>query len=125
MTDRDDSVLTHKQAHALIKLCTEVLPVWARQLASSRHQSELAVAEMSSAFAEIGPHLDKASRQSGQMPAALAQDADGTTQLAPDADTHVAAWLTRLKTQYVMFDQRHHHKPAPGEVAADDRTTFF
>jgi hypothetical protein len=44
-----------------------VLPVWARQLASSRSQSETAVAEMLGAFAEIGPHLNMATRQSGQI----------------------------------------------------------
>lgn len=67
---------------ALVDLVAQVLPVWTRQLASSRSQSETAVAEMLSAFAEIGPHLDAASRQSLQMSAALAQHDGGITQLA-------------------------------------------
>lgn len=74
------------QAQALLALSALVLPVWARQLASSRSQSETAVAEMLSAFAEIGPHLDMASRQSKQISAALAQGQDGITQLAQACD---------------------------------------
>ncbi len=58
-----------QQAQDLVALAAQVLPVWARQLASSRNQSEGAVAEMMSAFAEIGPHLDMASRQSRHHPA--------------------------------------------------------
>jgi ABC-type transporter Mla subunit MlaD len=66
---------------ALLGLCAAVLPVWGRQLATSRVQSEAAVTEMLSAFAEIGPHLDRAARQSGQITAALAQGDGGITQL--------------------------------------------
>ncbi|MDD2808384.1 hypothetical protein [Rhodoferax sp.] len=69
-------------AQALVALSAKVLPVWARQLASSRSQSETAVAEMLAAFAELGPHLDMASRQSKQVAGALAQGEDGITQLA-------------------------------------------
>lgn len=78
--------LAPEQAQALVALCAQVLPVWGRQLASSRSQSEGAVAEMLSAFAEIGPHLDLASRQSKQITAALAQGSDGITQLALACD---------------------------------------
>jgi hypothetical protein len=69
-------------AQDLVALSAQVLPVWARQLASSRSQSEGAVAEMLAAFADIGPHLDMASRQSRQMTQALAQGQGGVTQLA-------------------------------------------
>ena len=72
---------------ALVTLCSQVLPIWARQLASSRSQSESAVAEMLAAFAEIGPHLDIATRQSLQITGALAQGSGGITQLA-DACEH-------------------------------------
>ena len=88
---------TVSQSQALVDLCAAVLPVWARQLASSRHQSELAVTEMLSAFAEIGPHLDKASRQSGQITAALAQGADGITQLAVACDQELRPILAGLE----------------------------
>jgi hypothetical protein len=74
------------QAQAWVALSAQVLPVWARQLASSRSQSEAAVAEMLGAFAEIGPHLDLASRQSRQISAALAQGPGGITQLAHACD---------------------------------------
>ena len=69
-------------AQALVALCTQVLPIWARQLVSSRSQSEVAVAEMLGAFAEIGPHLNIATRQSEQITAALAAGSGGITQLA-------------------------------------------
>ena len=97
MTAGKESESAPEQAHALISLCSEVLPVWARQLASSRHQSELAVTEMLSAFAEIGPHLDKASRQSGQITAALAQGTDGITQLAVACDQELRPLLAGLQ----------------------------
>jgi hypothetical protein len=70
----------------MVDLSAQVLPVWARQLASSRSESESAVAEMLAAFAEIGPHLDMASRQSKQIAAALAQGDGGITQLAQACD---------------------------------------
>jgi len=80
-----DQRASHDQA--LVALCSQVLPIWARQLVSSRSQSEGAVAEMLAAFAEIGPHLDIATRQSVQITAALAQGSGGITQLA-DACEH-------------------------------------
>lgn len=70
------------RAQALVALCAQVLPIWARQLVSSRSQSEGAVAEMLGAFAEIGPHLNIANRQSEQITAALAAGSGGITQLA-------------------------------------------
>ncbi len=73
-------------AQSLVALTAQVLPVWARQLAGSRSQSEKAVAEMLAAFTEIGPHLDMASRQSKQIAAALAQGDGGITQLAQACD---------------------------------------
>ena len=82
----DATQLTAPQAQTLVALSAQVLPVWARQLASSRGQSELAVAEMLSAFAEIGPHLDRAARQSHQITEALAQGDGGVTQLASACD---------------------------------------
>jgi methyl-accepting chemotaxis protein len=58
-------------AQTLIKLCSGVLPVWARHLAASRAQSETAVSEMMQAFAAISPHLQSAQQQSQQITAAL------------------------------------------------------
>lgn len=81
---------------ALISLCLQVLPVWARQLASSRSQSEAAVAEMLGAFAEIGPHLDMATRQSGQITAALAKGSGGITRLAQACEQELKPVLAGL-----------------------------
>jgi hypothetical protein len=82
--------------HALVTLCARVLPVWARQLASSRSQSETAVAEMLGAFAEIGPHLDMATRQSGQITSALAQGSGGITGLADACEQELGPLLPTL-----------------------------
>lgn len=61
---------------AFLALCAGLLPVWQRHLATSRAQSETAVAEMLQAFSDIGPHIDMAERQSQQINDALVQ-ADG------------------------------------------------
>lgn len=66
----------------LTELCVGVLPVWARHLATSRAQSEVAVAEMLKAFSDIGPHVDMAERQSQQITEALSQADGGMTGLA-------------------------------------------
>jgi len=81
---------------ALVRLCAQVLPVWARQLANSRSQSETAVAEMLTAFAEIGPHLDMTARQSKQITAALTEGQDGITQLARACDRELEPVLQQI-----------------------------
>lgn len=81
---------------ALVSLSNVVLPVWGRQLATSRAQSEAAVTEMISAFAEIGPHLDMAVRQSRQITAALSLGEGGMTQLAQACHKELSPLLTGL-----------------------------
>lgn len=84
-TGMSDANLTPSQpqdARSLVELCAGVLPVWERQLASSRAQSETAVSEMLQAFADIGPHIDMAERQSHQITDALSQADGGITGLA-------------------------------------------
>ena len=66
----------------LLSLCAGILPVWARHLATSRAQSEVAVTEMLQAFADIGPHIHRAERQSLQITEALSQSDGGVTRLA-------------------------------------------
>jgi ABC-type transporter Mla subunit MlaD len=66
----------------LVALCAGVLPIWARHLATSRAQSEVAVTEMLQAFADIGPHINRAERQSMQITEALSQSDGGVTGLA-------------------------------------------
>lgn len=61
----------------LLALCAGLLPVWARHLATSRAQSEAAVAEMLKAFSDIGPHIHMAERQSQQINDALAHPIGG------------------------------------------------
>ena len=82
---------------ARLALCAALLPVWGRHLATSRTQSEAAVAEMMSAFAEIGPHLDRAARQSKQITAALAHDTGGIINLAQACSQELVPLLTRLE----------------------------
>jgi ABC-type transporter Mla subunit MlaD len=76
--DRSD---TEQQKHELVTLCAGVLPIWARHLATSRAQSEVAVTEMLQAFADIGPHINRAERQSIQITEALSQSDGGVTGL--------------------------------------------
>lgn len=68
-------------AAALVALCAGLLPVWGRHLATSRQQSETAVTQMLKAFADIGPHIDMAERQSQQINDALAQPGGGVAGL--------------------------------------------
>ncbi|MCF8209679.1 MAG: hypothetical protein K9K38_09790 [Rhodoferax sp.] len=78
-TDEDPTLRT---AQALIALSAGVLPVWTRHLATSRAQSEVAVSQMLQAFADIGPHINMAQRQSEQINDALAQAIGGVPDLA-------------------------------------------
>lgn len=50
------TALTLERAQALVGLCDQVLLVWARHLAASCQQSEVAVADMLAAFAQLGAH---------------------------------------------------------------------
>lgn len=81
-------------APAQVALCAALLPVWGRHLATSCTQSQVAVDEMMSAFAEIGPHLDRAARQSHQITQALSQDdAGGIINLAQACTRELAPLL--------------------------------
>lgn len=93
MAKTSDSTSKVQQAQALVNLCAGVLPVWARQLATSRAQSEVAVSQMLQAFADIGPHLDMAERQSVQINDALNQADDGVTGLARACDKALSPLL--------------------------------
>lgn len=92
MTDLNQNQ-PQSHAHQLVQLCAGVLPVWARQLASSRAQSETAVSEMLQAFADIGPHINMAERQSQQITDALSQADGGITGLAQACETALAPLL--------------------------------
>jgi len=50
--------LTLERAQALVGLFDQVLLVWARHLAAACQQSEVAVADMLAAFAQLGSHVD-------------------------------------------------------------------
>jgi hypothetical protein len=72
---------THVAAQAFVDLCLGVLPVWARQLESSRAQSEVAVTQMMQAFSDIGPHINLAESQSQKITEALSLADGGATGL--------------------------------------------
>jgi hypothetical protein len=91
---------------ALVSLSKAVLPVWGRQLATSRAQSEAAVTEMISAFAEIGPHLDMAVRQSRQITAALSLGEGGMTQLAQACHNELTPLLAALDLDAALAIRR-------------------
>lgn len=138
---------------ARVALCTAVLPLWARQLATSRHQSEMAVAEMLAAFSDLVPVLS-AGRSAAQfspqvermfmglqyqdrisqMMTLLHDDMVRLLAVMAAADTPLASlvsadWLARLESQYAMAEQRQDHQ-APGQGTAppstpDSQTDFF
>ena len=82
MQSLKDKQRNETSPHELVTLCAGVLPIWARHLATSRAQSEAAVTEMLQAFADIGPHIHRAERQSQQITEALSQSDGGVTGLA-------------------------------------------
>ena len=82
--------------HAMVALCQSVLPVWGRHLDTARDHAEVAVAEMLSAFADIGPHLDMTVRQSREINATLLASEDGLGQLARVCDDHLLPLIPNL-----------------------------
>lgn len=97
MTNKDQQKQAAPEINqSLVALALAVLPVWGRQLATSRTQSEAAVSEMIAAFAEIGPHLDRAARQSHQITAALSHGEGGITQLAQACENELIPLLPGL-----------------------------
>ena len=93
MSNKSDPSLDAQAAQAVISLCAGVLPVWARHLATSRSQSEVAVTQMLQAFADIGPHINMAERQSQQITDALSQADGGVTGLAYACERAMAPFL--------------------------------
>jgi ABC-type transporter Mla subunit MlaD len=81
-------------AQALVDLSAGVLPVWARHLATSRAQSEVAVTEMLQAFSDIGPHINMAERQSQQIADALSHSDNGIIGLATACERALNPLLT-------------------------------
>jgi ABC-type transporter Mla subunit MlaD len=81
MQSSKDPLRNAQPGQELVALCAGVLPIWARHLATSRAQSEVAVTEMLQAFADIGPHIHRAERQSLQITEALSQSDGGVTGL--------------------------------------------
>lgn len=82
----------------LSQLFAGVLPVWARHLASSRAQSEVAVGEMLKAFADIGPHINLAELQARQITQALSQADGGITRLTQACERALAPVLANPAT---------------------------
>lgn len=92
MPSNSESAAAPEAAQTLVELCSGLLPVWARHLATSRSQSEAAVSEMMQAFSSISPHVQLAERQSLQISDALSQD-PGATGLAHACEAALAPLL--------------------------------
>lgn len=86
-TEKDASL---SAAQKLVGLCSGLLPVWARHLATSRSQSEGAVSEMMQAFASLNPHLQSAQLQSQEITAALSPGDGTVTGLAQACEQALA-----------------------------------
>jgi uncharacterized protein YukE len=79
------------RAQAQVQLCSGVMPVWVRHLATSRLQSEQAVTQMLQAFADIDPHINRAERQAQQITEALSQADGGITKLTAACERELAS----------------------------------
>ena len=84
---------------ARVDLCATVLPVWGRHLDAARDHAEVAVAEMLSAFADIGPYLDRTVRQSRQINAQLSASENVLAQLAQVCDDHLLPLIPKLESE--------------------------
>jgi methyl-accepting chemotaxis protein len=125
---------------ALADLCVNLLPIWSKQLATSRLQSQKAVGQLLAAFNALSPALQTLVDTKGtnseplrahieqmfvglqfqdrldQMLVLLQHDISRLHGLVkqdqPDpAELSVSDWLMRLESQYVMAEQRHDHGP--------------
>jgi hypothetical protein len=107
MPTTSDNAALIQEAKTLVTLCSGILPVWSRHLATSRAQSETAVSEMMQAFAALGPHLDLAQRQSQEITAAISHG-DG-----------VIPGLTQACENALSPLRQHAQLPAGGAAAID------
>lgn len=138
---------------ALMQLCLAVLPIWERQLATSRTQAEAAVGDMLKAFSSLTPHLDAAGAAGAeaktsiehmyvgfqyqdrinQMLALLQEDVGRLVEALKDplVGAEVLAptqWLARLESLYAMAEQhKDHGKPSGTGVppGSDEEVSFF
>ncbi|RFO96581.1 hypothetical protein DIC66_13175 [Rhodoferax lacus] len=92
-THTDNAVPAATSAQALVALCSGLIPVWVRHLATSRSQSETAVSEMMQAFSSITPHVQLAERQSQQIADALNQGDPSIAGLAQACEKAIAPLL--------------------------------
>lgn len=149
-----DAALTPEMQQALARLCLRVLPIWSRQLATSREQSAQAVGQMLTAFNAIHPVLQQLIPEGGTTDLALQphvdqmfvglQYQDRISQMmallqddmarllaalenpAQDpSNLAVDSWLARLESLYAMAEQRRDHGQADPAAAGDDGTSFF
>jgi len=97
MPTHTDTVESQQAAHTLVALCSGLLPVWQRHLATSRSQSETAVSEMMQAFSSITPHVQLAERQSSQIADALNQGDPSISGLAQACEQAIAPLLNHAQ----------------------------
>ena len=136
-----------------MQLCLAVLPIWERQLATSRAQAEAAVGDMLKAFSSLTPQLDALAASGAEARVniehmyvgfqyqdrinqmlALLQDDVGrlvTALTDPSASAEELAstqWLARLESLYAMAEQhKDHGKPGGTGVppGTDEEVSFF
>ena len=93
MPNNSDPVAPTETAQTLFALCSGLLPVWSRHLATCRGQSETAVSEMMQAFSNISPHVQLAQDQSQQIADVLGQSNSTIRGLAQACETALAPLL--------------------------------
>lgn len=103
MSNTQVTAIDAHASQAFVALCAGILPVWLRQLESSRAQSETAVGQMMQAFADIGPHLHLAQSHAHKIAEALTQADGGTLGLVPACERTL---MPMMKDAALSADQR-------------------
>lgn len=147
--------MTPAMQAALAQLALRVLPIWSRQLATARDQSEQAVGQLLKAFNAINPVLEQLIPEGGTTALSLQPDIeqmyvglqyqDRISQMLglvqddmarllqtlenPHQDPSelaVQEWLARLESLYAMAEQRRDHGHSGQDSGGgDDGTSFF
>jgi len=107
-----DAQLQHQAASAeaaasgLQAVCLEAVPIWAKQVESSRHQTEQAIVALANRFSGIYTKLEDAVHASQQAAGDLAGDTqDGALIVLTQSESELSRVIDSLKTTQLSRDE--------------------
>ena len=107
-----DAQLQHQAASAeaaasgLQAVCLEAVPIWAKQVESSRHQTEQAIVALANRFSGIHSKLEDAVHASQQAAGDLAGDTqDGALIVLTQSESELSRVIDSLKTTQLSRDE--------------------